>query len=176
MLRDVADALAASGPPARLLVLEITETVLVDDPVAISYLAELRGMGVAVAIDDFGTRYTSIGRLRNMPVDILKIARSFVAAITDAGRPQPTPALRPRLLTCFVPVLAFAVGKNLVKLSSDERDQRGPGLADTGHAAHGAMALAGYAEITAVVAAASASPGQHVTVRHWTPGEAAETD
>jgi EAL domain-containing protein (putative c-di-GMP-specific phosphodiesterase class I) len=81
---DVADALAASDLPARLLVLEVTETVLIDDPAAIGHLAALRRMGVGIAIDDFGTGYTSIGQLRHMPVDTLKIDRSFIAS-TEAG-------------------------------------------------------------------------------------------
>ncbi|MQA32499.1 putative bifunctional diguanylate cyclase/phosphodiesterase [Modestobacter roseus] len=84
VVTDVADALAASGLPAHLLVLEVTETVLVDDLVAIEHLVALRAMGTAIAIDDFGTGYTSIGQLRHMPVDTLKIDRSFVAS-TDPG-------------------------------------------------------------------------------------------
>jgi diguanylate cyclase (GGDEF)-like protein len=84
VVSDVADALAASGLPARCLVLEITETVMVSDPLAIGHLEALREMGVSVAIDDFGTGYTSIGQLQHMPVDTLKIDRSFVAS-DDAG-------------------------------------------------------------------------------------------
>jgi predicted signal transduction protein with EAL and GGDEF domain len=86
VVTDVADALVASGLPARQLILEVTETVLVDDPVAIEHLADLRAMGVGIAIDDFGTGYTSIGQLRNMPVDTLKIDRSFVASTEPAHR------------------------------------------------------------------------------------------
>jgi diguanylate cyclase (GGDEF)-like protein len=84
VVADVADALDASGLPARLLTLEVTETVLVDDPAAMDHLAELRAMGVGIAIDDFGTGYTSIGQLRHMPVDTLKIDRSFVSS-TEPG-------------------------------------------------------------------------------------------
>jgi diguanylate cyclase (GGDEF)-like protein len=86
IVADVADALAASGLPAHLLVLEVTETVLVDDPVAFDHLTALRDMGVGIAIDDFGTGYTSIGQLRSMPVDTLKIDRSFVASADPAHR------------------------------------------------------------------------------------------
>ncbi|MCZ2859209.1 putative bifunctional diguanylate cyclase/phosphodiesterase [Blastococcus sp. VKM Ac-2987] len=86
VVTDVADALAASGLPPRLLVVEVTETVLVDDPVAYDHLTELRDMGVGIAIDDFGTGYTSIGQLRNMPVDTLKIDRSFVASAEPSHR------------------------------------------------------------------------------------------
>ncbi len=85
VVTDVADALAASGLPAHLLVVEVTETVLVDDPVATTHLQELRALGVAIAIDDFGTGYTSIGQLRHMPVDTLKIDRSFVTS-PDPGQ------------------------------------------------------------------------------------------
>ncbi len=85
VVADVADALAASGLPPHLLVVEVTETVLVDDPVATTSLTELRAMGVAIAIDDFGTGYTSIGQLRHMPVDTLKIDRSFVTS-SDPGQ------------------------------------------------------------------------------------------
>ena len=85
IVADVADALAASGLPPPLLVLEVTETVLVDDPVAMTHLAELRALGVSIAIDDFGTGYTSIGQLRHMPVDTLKIDRSFVTS-PDPGQ------------------------------------------------------------------------------------------
>ncbi len=85
LLEDVADALAASGVPPHLLVLEITETVLVDDPGATARLQRLRATGVAVAIDDFGTGFTSIGQLPSTPADTLKIDRSFVAS-DDAGR------------------------------------------------------------------------------------------
>ncbi len=86
VVTDVADALAASGLPAELLVLEVTETVLIDDPVAIDHLAALREMGVGIAIDDFGTGYTSIGQLRHMPVDTLKIDRSFVSSVEPGHR------------------------------------------------------------------------------------------
>ncbi|MEI4272626.1 EAL domain-containing protein [Klenkia sp. LSe6-5] len=84
---DVAAALAAAGLPADRLVLEVTETVLVDDPVAAEHLTALRGLGVSIAIDDFGTGYTSIGQLRSLPVDTLKIDRSFVAS-TEPGHDQ----------------------------------------------------------------------------------------
>jgi diguanylate cyclase (GGDEF)-like protein len=86
VITDVAEALEASGLPAGLLTLEVTETVLVDDPRAYEHLTELRAMGVSIAIDDFGTGYTSIGQLRHMPVDTLKIDRSFVASAEPAHR------------------------------------------------------------------------------------------
>ncbi|SDH11732.1 putative bifunctional diguanylate cyclase/phosphodiesterase [Klenkia brasiliensis] len=84
---DVAAALERSGLPADRLVLEVTETVLVDDPVATEHLAALRRLGASIAIDDFGTGYTSIGQLRDLPVDTLKIDRSFVGS-AEPGHDQ----------------------------------------------------------------------------------------
>jgi len=84
VVQDVVDALAAADLPACLLVLEVTETVLVDDPSAMDHLAALRAIGAGIAIDDFGTGYTSIGQLGHMPIDTLKIDRSFIAS-TDPG-------------------------------------------------------------------------------------------
>ncbi len=77
---DVAAALAASGVAAHQLVLEITETVLVDEPVAVARLGELRALGVSISIDDFGTGYASIGQLQHLNADTLKIDRSLVAS------------------------------------------------------------------------------------------------
>ncbi len=84
LLDDVTDALTASGVVPSRLTIEITETVLVDEPLALEHLRSLREIGVRVAIDDFGTGYTSIGQLSRLPVDVLKIDRSFVSS-PDAG-------------------------------------------------------------------------------------------
>ena len=82
---DLVDILRATGLPASRLVLEMTETVMFHDTVTtIARLTSLRDLGVRVAIDDFGTGYSSLGYLRRFPVDILKIARDFVAP-GDAG-------------------------------------------------------------------------------------------
>ncbi|MEZ0492441.1 EAL domain-containing protein [Kineococcus sp. TBRC 1896] len=84
LLDDVTDALTASGIHPSRLTVEITETVLVDEPLALEHLRSLRELGVRVAIDDFGTGYTSIGQLSRLPVDVLKIDRSFVSS-PEAG-------------------------------------------------------------------------------------------
>ncbi|GAC1443768.1 MAG: hypothetical protein NVSMB55_18280 [Mycobacteriales bacterium] len=85
----VRDALAASELPPHALCLEMTESILMErDDEAIAVLTELRGHGVHLAIDDFGTGYSSLGALRRLPVDLLKIDRSFVASLPqddDAG-------------------------------------------------------------------------------------------
>ena len=80
LLTDVTDALTTSGIDPRRLTIEVTETVLVDDPIATNNMQALRTLGVQIAIDDFGTGFTSIGQLPRLPVDTLKIDRSFVAS------------------------------------------------------------------------------------------------
>jgi diguanylate cyclase (GGDEF)-like protein/PAS domain S-box-containing protein len=80
----VARALAHSGLKAEDLVLEITETSLMEDASAgEKVLHELRSLGVRLAIDDFGTGYSSLSYLRRFPLDILKIDRSFIRGITE---------------------------------------------------------------------------------------------
>ncbi|MBT0771911.1 EAL domain-containing protein [Kineosporia sp. J2-2] len=78
LVDEVRQALHESGVPASRLVLEITETVLLDEPTADAHLGDLRALGVAVSLDDFGTGYTSIGQLQKLQVDTLKIDQSFL--------------------------------------------------------------------------------------------------
>ena len=69
--------------PARISV-EITESALMKDPdSARAVLQQLRDLGVELAIDDFGTGYSSLAYLRHLPVDCLKVDRSFVAELAD---------------------------------------------------------------------------------------------
>ncbi|MCB0917848.1 MAG: EAL domain-containing protein [Actinobacteria bacterium] len=76
--------LAASHVPASRLTLEVTESVVIDDDGVIAGLLEdLREAGVNVAIDDFGTGYSSLNALRQLPANIVKIDRGFVAGITQ---------------------------------------------------------------------------------------------
>jgi EAL domain-containing protein (putative c-di-GMP-specific phosphodiesterase class I) len=82
----VSEALAESGLPARRLCLEVTESVLLDDGErCVTVLEQLRALGVSVALDDFGTGYSSLTSARRLPIDGLKIDRSFVAGV---GREQ----------------------------------------------------------------------------------------
>jgi len=86
LLEDVQAALDASGlDPARLS-LELTETTLMRDvDHALDILRPLREIGVQVAIDDFGTGYASLVYLKCLPVDVLKIDRSFVQGMPDSA-------------------------------------------------------------------------------------------
>ena len=78
----VATVLAATDTSPAAVVLEVTESVLMDDPGrAQAVLNELRETGVRVALDDFGTGFSSLSYLRQLPIDIIKIDRSFVADI-----------------------------------------------------------------------------------------------
>ncbi|MCA2218943.1 putative bifunctional diguanylate cyclase/phosphodiesterase [Jidongwangia harbinensis] len=83
---EVADALADSGLPASGLAVEVTETAVFEGGQALETLHELRRLGVRIALDDFGTGHSSLGLLQTVPVDILKVDKSFVDNITMAGR------------------------------------------------------------------------------------------
>lgn len=79
---EVAQALAEHGIDPSSLVLEITESILLSDRVRTSRMLErLVDQGVRIAIDDFGVGYSSLGQLKNLPVHILKIDRSFVSSM-----------------------------------------------------------------------------------------------
>jgi len=79
---DVLGIAASTGVNPRQLMLELTESVFFDaDSDVIRQLHQLREAGVRIAMDDFGTGYSSLGRLRELPLDQVKIDRSFVAMI-----------------------------------------------------------------------------------------------
>jgi predicted signal transduction protein with EAL and GGDEF domain len=78
---EVEAVLASSGLDPSRLVLEITESVLIGDgdvPMAVRTLNALRDLGVRIALDDFGTGHSSLQSLRELPVDIIKVAKPFV--------------------------------------------------------------------------------------------------
>jgi len=78
----VAQILQECHVEPRLLMLEVTESMMVTDPArAAAVLARLHTLGVGIAVDDFGTGYSSLGYLKRLPVDLLKIDRSFVANV-----------------------------------------------------------------------------------------------
>jgi diguanylate cyclase (GGDEF)-like protein/PAS domain S-box-containing protein len=81
----VQDALEDSGLPPTMLGLEVTETAIVEDgdtsERARAELEELHSLGVKVAVDDFGTGFSSLGQLRRFPIDVIKVDRSFVQGV-----------------------------------------------------------------------------------------------
>ncbi len=88
--RLVTDALLDAGVPPSRLILEITESSVMDDPDrAVSVLETIAGIGVTLALDDFGTGYSSLAYLQRLPVSEVKIDRSFVTGlVTDPDRGQ----------------------------------------------------------------------------------------
>ncbi|MCZ2817317.1 putative bifunctional diguanylate cyclase/phosphodiesterase [Modestobacter sp. VKM Ac-2984] len=87
LVADVLCALESSGLPACRLVLEITESVLLDDEHVTDDLAALRRLGVRIAVDDFGTGWSSLAYLVGLPIDVLKMDRQFLADVeTDPQR------------------------------------------------------------------------------------------
>jgi EAL domain-containing protein (putative c-di-GMP-specific phosphodiesterase class I) len=90
LVEQVAAILEETHLPARLLELEITETVLMDQSEAgTRALRALRELGVKLVLDDFGTGYSSLSYLKHLPLDTIKIDRSFVNGLEadDANLP-----------------------------------------------------------------------------------------
>jgi diguanylate cyclase (GGDEF)-like protein len=89
LVEQVAGVLARTGLPAHRLVLEITETVfMADTRAAVAIVEELHNLGVRFALDDFGTGYSSLSYLRTLPVEILKVDRSFVQELGTESSAQ----------------------------------------------------------------------------------------
>jgi diguanylate cyclase (GGDEF)-like protein len=113
IVSDVAAALRLTGIDASRLVIEITETVLIDQPHAVLHLQQLRATGVSISIDDFGTGYNSIVQLQHLPVDGIKIDRSFLSSTHPAAG---------RLLSLIVQA-AHAFGLPVVAEGVENADQ-----------------------------------------------------
>ena len=104
---SVAQTLASTGLSPRLLELELTESVIIRDVKAsVHILTKLRNLGVTIALDDFGTGYSSLSYLQNLPLDAMKIDRSFL--IEAESRQQGAAVLR-----CIVE-LAHTLGLRVV--------------------------------------------------------------
>jgi diguanylate cyclase (GGDEF)-like protein len=118
VLTVVRDALRDSGLRPHQLTLEVTESVLVGDLEAVSArLAQLRSAGVLVAIDDFGTGYSSLSYLRRLPVDTVKIDRSFISDLATGGSAT--------LLVASIIELARSLGLDVVAEGVETEQQAG---------------------------------------------------
>ncbi len=105
--RDVLDAIVRAGLPARVLELEITERSFIQDlGQATEQLRCLRNAGVRIALDDFGMEYSSLSTLQLLPIDTLKIDRSFVSSIATAPEARP--------IVQAIVSLAHSMGKRVV--------------------------------------------------------------
>jgi diguanylate cyclase (GGDEF)-like protein len=107
LLRTVAGALEASGLAPERLELEVTESIMLHDiDLVTRVLRDLRAMGVRVALDDFGLGYSSVGHLRTLPLDAVKIDKSFL----DRAAPERGSAHDQLAILSAVTTMAQALG------------------------------------------------------------------
>ncbi|HEX3356449.1 MAG TPA: EAL domain-containing protein, partial [Tepidisphaeraceae bacterium] len=119
-VHTVQDVLRETGLPPRLLELELTESLLMKNTQdASAKLTTLRKIGVAAAIDDFGTGYSSLAYLRRLPIDTLKIDRSFVCDIDPAVADDSSTAVIRAILS-----MAKSLGLNVVAEGVETTSQR----------------------------------------------------
>ena len=113
---QVSAAVSASGLPAGLLTLELTESVLMEPRLAAERMGELRRLGVRLSVDDFGTGYSSLTYLRGLPVDEVKVDKSFVeAVVSDAAD---------RAVVRAVVDIAHTLGMRVVAEGVEHADQQ----------------------------------------------------
>ena len=111
----VTGALECSGLKARRLGIEVTERLLgADMPQAVGALRQLQALGIGVYLDDFGTEYSSLARLRQLDFDVLKIDRSFVVDLPDPSS---------RIIVASVIKMARALGLETVAEGVETREQ-----------------------------------------------------
>jgi EAL domain-containing protein (putative c-di-GMP-specific phosphodiesterase class I) len=116
-VETVADRLARAKLPASALTLEVTERTLVSDSLALqSAMERLRVVGVQLSVDDFGTGFSSLGRLCTLPLDEIKIDRIFIAGLaTDR---------RQRALVAGIVAMSIALDLRVVAEGIETQEQR----------------------------------------------------
>ena len=121
---DIADVIAASGVRAPDVVIEVTESVLMEDAKrALFQLNRLKELGVRLALDDFGSGYSSLSYLRQFPFDLVKIDTSFTAELPQSSRS--------RILAEAIHQLASALGMRGIA-EGVERPEQAHALKDIG--------------------------------------------
>jgi EAL domain-containing protein (putative c-di-GMP-specific phosphodiesterase class I) len=117
LLKAIEGALAQSGMPARLLEIEITESMAMHDYRRSEKLIRaIRDTGASVAIDDFGAGHSSMGRLKHLSIDTIKIDRSFVQGIVAEDKD--------RAIVEAIVTIGRALKLNLVGEGSKRRSRR----------------------------------------------------
>lgn len=117
VLETVRDILARIELRPDQLVLEITEHMVHDEPdEMLTLMREIRALGVRIALDDFGVGYSSFGNLRRMPIDALKIDRSFVGDVADSART--------RDVVRAICAVGHALGVQVIAEAVETTDQR----------------------------------------------------
>lgn len=118
LVRALSHSLARNSMPAELLEVEITEHVVIADiDAARSTLSMLAELGVSIGLDDFGVGYSSLAYLRELPISVLKIDRSFVRHAARSGRDQ--------VLLAAILDLANRIGIETVAEGVETREQLG---------------------------------------------------
>jgi len=116
LVDDVRRAVLESGLDPQCLQLEITESVIMQDPEAtVLKLNALKELGIKLAVDDFGTGYSSLAYLKRFPIDVLKIDRAFVSGLANGGHDQ--------AIVATVIGLARALGLRTTAEGIEERSQ-----------------------------------------------------
>jgi diguanylate cyclase (GGDEF)-like protein/PAS domain S-box-containing protein len=114
----VSERLTQAAVPASALCLEVTETAVLSDPVGAAHrLGELRALGVRIAFDDFGTGYSSLRHLSQLPVDVIKLDRTFVCALNRED------SRRDRAILIAVTAAARELGVSVIAEGVEDTEQ-----------------------------------------------------
>jgi EAL domain-containing protein (putative c-di-GMP-specific phosphodiesterase class I) len=124
LVQHVQQVLQDTGLSTRHLSLEITESAVIED-MAKAVLSELRALGIQICMDDFGTEYSCLSRLYQLPLDVLKLDRSFVSQLDCANGENLVRAIANLAQTLRIEVIAEGVetGKQVLKLKSLDCDK-----------------------------------------------------
>ncbi len=115
LVNDVSSLLSQAGLGRGDLELELTESMLMDDPLVPETLSQLRKAGVDIVLDDFGTGYSSLSYLSHYPVDVVKVDQSFVAELGQDARAE--------ALVRAIVDMAAALGLRLIAEGSETAEQ-----------------------------------------------------
>ena len=116
LAEDLREALTAHAVDPALVVLEVTETVLIPDRQWLANeVCELKATGVRLAVDDFGTGHSSLARLKDLPIDVIKVDRMFVTALRPGA---------PAKLMSGILQIADALGVDVVAEGIEQASER----------------------------------------------------